>query len=83
MITDARAGPASAIRTLKITNAIAVQSSPSTTTEAIAPPLGRRPGAVSAAGRASAPAATARLAPIVARGSSASMWRLRISGPTA
>jgi hypothetical protein len=81
VITTARAGPISTISIAISTNASAVQTSPSTTTDASPPALGTRLGASSSASGVSTAAATARLAPIVARGSRSARCRLRISGP--
>src|SRR3954451_6507405 len=66
-----------------MTNAAAVQTSPSTRSAAIAAPEGISAGGRAAANGVRTTPAIARLAPIVARGSASASLRLRTIGPAA
>ncbi len=83
MITVARLVPASRIRTVKITNAAAVHTSPSTITHAIAPAVGVVRGGSSAANGARITDAIASPTPSGARGSSPARPCLITIGPIA
>jgi hypothetical protein len=66
---EARPAPTSETSTIRITNAVAVQSTPSTTSEMTASVGGTEPGIVSTPAGVRSTLATARLAAMVARGS--------------
>ena len=80
---EARPAPTSETSTIRITNAVAVQRTPRTISEASASAGGVVPGNVIRPAGVSSTAATVRLAAIVARGSKLRRWRLMIIGPAA